>query len=365
MHYTRTKSERNGHPPFPSFWWVSVLTLFASISCAPSTGSNQTAVEAADTQWTSALLTRNTCIKNDPLLSCTSSQAASKNFCTIAKNTKISIENVMAPFGYSQARAASAKVHLYATRIRIGSVKNESGPFTQSSEEADTQLSSELDQILAQVAAGGTSNDAATHDPESVSESIESLQADQTSTGSNACTDQRLEELAQSAPQGSVSKVFEGRNLLIWAEHIEFQDLATIPVAKSEEFSFVTPTAGVRSSEYGWRWGRMHNGLDIAAPTGTPIFAAADGTISYAGWDSGGYGYLVEMTHPGGSRTIYAHNSRNPSRHFPTGALAPGCSRIGDVGSTGNSTGPHLHFEIRMPNGSAINPGPKIDGRRC
>ncbi len=73
---------------------------------------------------------------------------------------------------------------------------------------------------------------------------------------------------------------------------------------------FIWPAKGVLTSGYGWRWGRMHKGIDIAGPIGTPIVAASDGVVTYAEWNDGGYGYLVEITHPDGSETVYAHNSR-------------------------------------------------------
>lgn len=116
---------------------------------------------------------------------------------------------------------------------------------------------------------------------------------------------------------------------------------------------FIWPAEGILTSGYGWRWGRMHRGIDIAGPVGTPIFAAAPGVVTYAGWNDGGYGNLVEIEHPDGSLTVYAHNSRilvNEGQKVSQG------DQISEMGSTGRSTGPHLHFEIH-PNGQgAINP---------
>ena len=116
--------------------------------------------------------------------------------------------------------------------------------------------------------------------------------------------------------------------------------------------SFIWPAKGVFTSPYGWRWGRMHKGIDIANNVGTPILAAKDGFVTYAGWSSG-YGYLVEMSHRDGSSTRYAHNSRLLVKK---GQFVPQASRISLMGSTGRSTGPHLHFEIRRPGGAAIDP---------
>lgn len=116
---------------------------------------------------------------------------------------------------------------------------------------------------------------------------------------------------------------------------------------------FIWPAQGMLTSGYGWRWGRMHKGIDIAAPVGTPIVAAAGGVVSYAGWNSGGYGNLVEIQHPDGSVTLYAHNSRILVQE---GQRVSQGQRIADMGSTGYSTGPHLHFEIHPSGQGAVNP---------
>jgi murein DD-endopeptidase MepM/ murein hydrolase activator NlpD len=116
---------------------------------------------------------------------------------------------------------------------------------------------------------------------------------------------------------------------------------------------YIWPANGVLSSGYGWRWGRMHNGIDIAGPVGTPIFAAAAGVVTYAGWNSGGYGNLVEIEHPDGSFTLYAHNNRILVRE---GQEVNQGEQVAEMGSTGFSTGPHLHFEIHPSGQGAVNP---------
>lgn len=116
---------------------------------------------------------------------------------------------------------------------------------------------------------------------------------------------------------------------------------------------FVWPAKGQFTSGYGWRWGRMHKGIDIAADVGTPIYAAAGGVVTYSAWNDGGYGNLVEITHPDGTITIYAHNSRLMARE---GQRVRQGQQIAEMGSTGFSTGPHLHFEIRKPGQGAVNP---------
>jgi murein DD-endopeptidase MepM/ murein hydrolase activator NlpD len=97
----------------------------------------------------------------------------------------------------------------------------------------------------------------------------------------------------------------------------------------------------------------MHRGIDIAAPTGTPIYAAAAGVVEHAGWNSGGYGNMVEIRHPDGSMTRYAHASRI---HVRSGDEVEQGAQIADIGSTGYSTGPHLHFEVHLPSQGTVNP---------
>ena len=116
---------------------------------------------------------------------------------------------------------------------------------------------------------------------------------------------------------------------------------------------FIWPAKGVFTSGYGWRWGRMHKGIDVAGPIGTPIVAASDGVVTYAQWNDGGYGYLVEITHPDGTETVYAHNSRILVQK---GQRVAQGDQISEMGSTGFSTGPHLHFEIHPAGSGAVNP---------
>ena len=105
----------------------------------------------------------------------------------------------------------------------------------------------------------------------------------------------------------------------------------------------IWPVRGPVTSGFGMRWGRMHQGIDISAGTGTPILAAKAGTVTFAGTMSG-YGNVVIITHAGGLSTLYAHQSR---LGVSGGTVSQG-QVIGYVGSTGHSTGPHLHFETRI-----------------
>ncbi|ACK70516.1 Peptidase M23 [Gloeothece citriformis PCC 7424] len=126
-----------------------------------------------------------------------------------------------------------------------------------------------------------------------------------------------------------------------------------LPDAPARFNGYIWPTKGVLTSGYGWRWGRMHKGVDIAGPVGTPIVAAAPGEVISAGWNSGGYGNLVKVRHTDGSVTLYAHNSRILVRR---GQQVEQGQLIAEMGSTGYSTGPHLHFEIHPDGSKAVNP---------
>lgn len=104
------------------------------------------------------------------------------------------------------------------------------------------------------------------------------------------------------------------------------------------------PAIGPVTSEFGPRWGRMHEGIDIAADSGVPVVAAASGEAYFVGWISG-YGNTVLVDHGGGMHTLYAHNS---AFAVDAGAIVTAGQVISYVGSTGNSTGPHLHFEVQV-----------------
>ena len=118
--------------------------------------------------------------------------------------------------------------------------------------------------------------------------------------------------------------------------------------------SLSKPVSGIISSRFGARSrirSSAHTGLDIATSTGTPVVAAASGTVTFSGW-KGSYGYLMVITHSNGVQTYYGHCSK---LYYSAGASVSQGQTIAAVGSTGNSTGPHLHFEIRV-NGIAYNP---------
>ena len=114
---------------------------------------------------------------------------------------------------------------------------------------------------------------------------------------------------------------------------------------------FIWPVNGTFTSPFGYRWGRLHAGIDIAVPEGTPIRAADGGTVAIAGW-TGGYGNYTCVNHGGGVSTCYGHQSRIA---VSVGQSVSQGQVIGYSGNTGNSTGPHVHFEVRI-GGNPVDP---------
>lgn len=156
---------------------------------------------------------------------------------------------------------------------------------------------------------------------------------------------------------GTASFNEQGDNIVRESVAPELPPLSTpenyLPDIPSTFSGYIYPAKGTLTSGYGWRWGKMHKGIDIAAPIGTPVVAAASGKVVWAGWNRGGYGNMVKILHADGNVTLYAHNSR--VLVFPGQIVRQG-EQIAQIGSTGYSTGPHLHFEIH-PNGqNAVNP---------
>jgi len=129
----------------------------------------------------------------------------------------------------------------------------------------------------------------------------------------------------------------------------------------AERAPFAMPVkSGFRyTSSFGPRWGRIHKGIDLAGPKGTPIYATADGVVTHAGWQSG-YGLLVKIEHEFGVETRYAHQAK---LRVKKGQRVSRGQRIGDMGNTGLSTGTHLHYEVRS-GGKAINPMTYIKAAR-
>lgn len=128
--------------------------------------------------------------------------------------------------------------------------------------------------------------------------------------------------------------------------------------AEAARPKYARPNVGVLTSPFGYRWGGLHPGIDIAAPWGSPVVAAADGVVESARWE-GGYGMCVRVRLPDGTENVYAHLSAfiaSPGQQVKAG------EQIAREGNTGFSTGPHLHFEVRI-GGSPVNPIPWLQER--
>jgi murein DD-endopeptidase MepM/ murein hydrolase activator NlpD len=141
-------------------------------------------------------------------------------------------------------------------------------------------------------------------------------------------------------------------------DHTQLVDPSTV-LSTTDGAVASWPVKGRLTSKFGRRYGRLHRGIDVAAPVGTPIRAMRPGTVAFAGW-KGGYGQTVDIAHGGGAKTRSAHQSEllvRKGEHVERGQI------IGRVGTTGSSTGPHLHFELRVQ-GAALDPLEVLPARR-
>lgn len=129
--------------------------------------------------------------------------------------------------------------------------------------------------------------------------------------------------------------------------------------ASTEQDVWLLPLHGYDfNSPYGMRWGKLHTGIDLVAPEGTPYVAMHGGTVTKAGW-FGGYGYAVIVQHPDGSEAIYGHSSAVTVKE---GQQVKAGDQLGLVGNTGHSYGSHLHLEIHV-NGQPLDPVPWLADR--
>ncbi len=171
----------------------------------------------------------------------------------------------------------------------------------------------------------------------------------------------RNEEKSQKiAKENAVAKIDQDRETYLAAEAEFTKSAARIrqQLSRGNQVSgkpsvsgFIRPVNGAISSPFGPRWGKMHEGLDISVPTGTPVAASKAGRIVISEY-YGGYGNLIVIDHGGGVETWYGHNS---SLSVSVGQNVSQGQTIAKAGSTGHSTGPHVHFEVRI-NGVAKNP---------
>ena len=158
-----------------------------------------------------------------------------------------------------------------------------------------------------------------------------------------------LEKLVTDA-DGNIDPRFERLGLSIARMDALERGLAGVPQVAPARKDMISSGFGYRRDPF-TRRGAMHKGLDFKGAIGTPIRAASDGRVSFVGW-KGGYGKTVEITHGNGLMTRYAHMSRFDAK---VGQRVDAGETIGAIGNTGRSTGPHLHFEVRI-NNRAVNP---------
>lgn len=162
-------------------------------------------------------------------------------------------------------------------------------------------------------------------------------------------------ELLASDADGSLDPRFERLGLSLARMSALERGLESIPQVMPADINSISSGFGYRRDPFNGG-AAMHSGLDFRAPHGSPIFSAAAGTVVFVGWKSG-YGNTVEIDHGAGMITRYAHMSGFNTR---VGTEVPAGARIGAIGSTGRSTGPHLHFEVRI-DGRAVNPRPFLE----
>lgn len=176
-----------------------------------------------------------------------------------------------------------------------------------------------------------------------------------------------LAEVAKIRDDAGIAAIASEQRLADLEDHLEVEDREVTSITRRPGDSprtgaaaaapvvgrggWIWPAKGPITSGFGTRWGRMHKGIDIGAPTGAAILAARSGVVSFSGTMSG-YGRVVIVDHGGGLSTLYAHQS---AVAVGKGEPVKQAQRIGSVGCTGRCTGPHLHFEVRV-NGAARNP---------
>lgn len=154
-----------------------------------------------------------------------------------------------------------------------------------------------------------------------------------------------------AAPAASVSDRVLRNDLLAWSAW-KVDEATKAAIAAAQRPDSVAPAVGLLSSLFGPRWGSMHNGVDIAAPIGTPVAAVVDGTVIEAG-PASGFGLWVRVAHDDGTVSVYGHVDTILSA---VGQRVRAGDVIATVGNRGQSTGPHLHLEIWLPGGEKIDP---------
>ena len=159
---------------------------------------------------------------------------------------------------------------------------------------------------------------------------------------------EKAHDLLNKADQEWLENVIDSVGIRL-AEPIDQSDAAPAEFAGQMIWPVKAGKEVALTSTYGWRWGKRHRGIDLGAPTGTPVYAIASGQVLYADNGKNGFGNLIIIQHQGATSSFYAHNSRMKVKK---GAKVRQGQLISLVGTTGRSTGPHFHFEIRHGHGS-------------
>jgi murein DD-endopeptidase MepM/ murein hydrolase activator NlpD len=196
-------------------------------------------------------------------------------------------------------------------------------------------------------------------DLEDVEEQLATLVREQQEQARRQAAEQRRQEEARRAAEARRAE--ETRRAAAQRASSSVPSASSTPSApRVSSGGYAWPMCAPVTSEYGPRWGRIHRGIDLGARTGTAIRSIQAGTVIFAGWQ-GGYGQLTLVDHGNGVVSAYAHQSRFA---VGQGTQVGRGQVIGYVGSTGNSTGPHLHLETRV-GGTAVNPRQYLSGSPC
>jgi murein DD-endopeptidase MepM/ murein hydrolase activator NlpD len=261
----------------------------------------------------------------------------------------------MAPTNRAAAAAAPAATHVDSGQVRGEQPRQDSAPADETSRRFSGHVGSDLSDAL--IAAGV---------PVQQGREYVALLARAIPLGDGLSVDDRFDLVLLRGPDGHLGQlVYAGLDrvaradveLMKWTDGKNIIWVNADGIGGESSEGIKMPVQGRLTSGFGNRfhpilgYERFHAGLDLAAPAGTPIVAAADGRVVSAGW-SGGYGQAVEIAHSGGLETRYGHMSRIAAY---AGELIHRGAVIGYVGSTGLSTGPHLHFEV-LKNGHPVNP---------
>ena len=204
--------------------------------------------------------------------------------------------------------------------------------------------------LIAAMAAGAAAAAAYTviapREPAATTQTV--LAAEKTPVQSATITEQRGVELIAVKPAADAAVHAEEL-----AKGMAFAAERAAREARLQRPLFVLPTKGLFTSGFGYRWGALHDGIDLAGPIGTPIYAVSDGIVKEAGYTNSGYGAWVLITHADGTVSRYGHVD---SWTVGVGQRVFAGDQIATIGNRGNSTGPHLHFSILVGGTNSTDP---------